>query len=502
MTVEERLERAAAPDAGGARERARRVILATPPARPRRRRTPFALAGIVAVAALALTPPGEAIGRWLRGLVRADPPPVRVQARLGKLPGQVLAIGPGGAYVIVSDGARKRLGRYDGAAWSPHARFVAATRGPLLRAVDPEGRVRWSLTAAAPVADPRWSSEGYRIAYRRDNDLRVVAGDGSGDHPLVDGVQSVPVAWRQGPGHELAVARRGGAIELWSADAGTRAWSYHAGTVRTMAWRPDGRLVVVTDARLLVLGGDRGDVRRVRALGRVDRAAIAPAGDQLALADGRGVRLVSPQGTGPTRLLPGAPVTSLAWSVDGGTVLATVRDQWYFVPRDGRSLRATPVRGISSVADWCCPEGSVVIAPGFADAPDLYLRTLRTDSRCGRASWSWASTVPFADGPRNLPPHHTIAALGPGDAVVAIGAYRDRCGPEPRMGTRSRLRIGQARSSDWPGRRTGDPPLLRIITRPTGTYIADVWIFARDAAGRARADRILRSIGWAGDLDP
>ena len=101
-------------------------------------------------------------------------------------------------------------GRYRDGAWSPHARFVVATAGRRLVAIDPHtGKLHWSHTAPAVVRGARWSLEPTvppccRIAYltvgARSNDgtLRVIAGDGSGDHAVAPADPRVAPAWRPG----------------------------------------------------------------------------------------------------------------------------------------------------------------------------------------------------------------------------------------------------------------------------------------------------------------
>jgi hypothetical protein len=369
MRLEDRLRHAAAPDAGGAHERARRVVLAAAPPQRRRRRLPL-VAGSALVLGLAVTPPGEAVARWVRDLVSGAKPAPLV-THVGHLPrfdGQVLATGPAGAFLVDSDGARRRLGDYASAVWSPHGRFVAVARADTLRAIDPEGAARWTVTTSAPVTAPRWSPDGYRIAYRRDDDLRVVAGDGSGDRPLVDSVTSVPAAWRPGSTHEVAVERAGGALELWSADAGTLIWSRSTSTVRALRWRSAGRLDVVTTEGITTLDGTTGTVieqHGVRA--DVTRAAISSARGRVALVYGRRVVVDARE-----RLVADGAIKSLTWSPRGDVLLAATARQWYFIPVRAGSISAAGVTGIDRVVDWCCvtPHGQSRSLPArTAEAP-------------------------------------------------------------------------------------------------------------------------------------
>ena len=103
-------------------------------------------------------------------------------------------------------GSSRRAGSAGGSApgraasWSPHGRFVVVWRGRRLAALDLRGRVRWSLLAPRPVTGALWSPSGFRVAYRSGQDLRVVAGDGTGDrlldrrHVPADGVAARPRA--------------------------------------------------------------------------------------------------------------------------------------------------------------------------------------------------------------------------------------------------------------------------------------------------------------------
>jgi hypothetical protein len=232
MRVEERLARAVAPDAAAARERARRVVRSAPVAarQPRRR---WLVGVLIALAfAIAAAPTGSAIASWLSDLVdprrpapeqsTAPVPEPRLKAL--RAPGRVLVTGRGGAWVVSGDGARTRLGAYDDVGWSPRGLFVAVAAGDVLKAIETDGTIRWSVQASGTVEDPVWAPTGYRIAYRAGDRQRVTAGDGSADRALAGAVAAVPPAWRPGAQHLLALARPGGAVELWSVDAGSRLW--------------------------------------------------------------------------------------------------------------------------------------------------------------------------------------------------------------------------------------------------------------------------------------
>ena len=149
----------------GARARALGVVRAAfvdvEPARRSRRWAPaLAVAGCVlalAVLAVAATEPGDAVARWVKdvlGVGREDARPALVRVPGG---GRLLVSVPGSAWVVAADGSRRRLGDYAGASWSPHGRFVVAWRGGELRALEPDGTVRWSLSRPGRIATARWS---------------------------------------------------------------------------------------------------------------------------------------------------------------------------------------------------------------------------------------------------------------------------------------------------------------------------------------------------------
>ena len=176
-----------APHEHESEERAWAVVRAAyagrePVAWPRRHARPLlAGAAVAAVAVAAVSPPGRSVVRSLResvGIEHAEPALFSLPT-----PGQLLVTSRSGAWLVHRDGSKRLLGRYREAAFSPHGLFVVATRANQLVALEPKGNVRWSLARPAPHS-PVWTGTrtDTRIAYVSGGRLRVVAGDGTGDH--------------------------------------------------------------------------------------------------------------------------------------------------------------------------------------------------------------------------------------------------------------------------------------------------------------------------------
>jgi hypothetical protein len=391
--LRDRLGTTTPPDATAAEERAWRVVQAAfeqrePVPRRRRRRARAALAAAAGVAALAIAVPVTGADDWLRDLVR----PGREDAKpfLTAIPGggRLLVESAQGPWVVAPDGSKRLLGAYDEASWSPQGLFVVATNGRQLVALEPGGQVRWSITRPTAVVSPRWAPSGFRIAYltgppaaskarQRDSagaSLRLVAGDGTGDRPLVADVAPVAPAWRPGAEHVLAYADRGGRVRVIAADTGRLLWAAPAGDrPHQLLWSEDGdRLLAVADRSTTVFGPG----------GRVVRTTAAPAGtaNQAAVFRGRRFALIRRDRTGGRsevvlgrrRIFAGAgEFSDLAWGPDGRWLLIgwPTADQWLFV----RSSQARKVIAISDVArqfspgtsgppafpqvaGWCCRE--------------------------------------------------------------------------------------------------------------------------------------------------
>jgi WD40 repeat protein len=330
----------------------------------RRWRPLLVLAAVVALLAAAFTPPGKGLAERLRDAVAPPAPePLTLPA-----PGRLLVASDAGAWVVQKDGSKRLLGAYEDAVWSPRGLFIGATRGRTLVALEPNGRVRWTLSHRTALSQPRWSPSGFRIAYRSGDALRVVAGDGTSDKLLAPSAGDAAPSWRPGSAHVLAFADSQGGLNIVDTDRGSGVLRTHvAAAAEELAWSSDG-------TRLLALLGDRIESytaagRRIRTISMpADRAASdlapAPEGQQLAftgydartgtssilLADFDRAREPRTLFTGEGRF------DGLAWSPDGRWLLVgwPDADQWLF-------LRAPDVRrviAVSSVSVEFDPGGS------------------------------------------------------------------------------------------------------------------------------------------------
>jgi hypothetical protein len=346
--LQRRLARAPVPDAADAAARARAVVLAAGSARgadarpPRgaRRRRPLIAAALLGTALAAAGPPGAAVGEWVQRQIAPPPPPPApevVPARRLPAEGRLLLHDAGGLRVVGPRGEPARLGRYDGAAWSPRGLFVVAWRGHRLAALAPDGAVRWSISAPARIRVARWSPDGYRIAFiTADGVLRIVAGDGSGAHPLASARAVVP-AWQPGKPHTLAYVGLRRRVVVRDADGGEpfirgRA---PAGT-SALSWSGGGRrLAVIAPRGIRILGFEHQPVLRPPRGARFTAAAYPPAtaapGGRVTRTARRLARVTRARGRSTFRV--GGRVVSirsripaLAWSGDGRWLLLDARD--------------------------------------------------------------------------------------------------------------------------------------------------------------------------------
>ena len=203
--LRDELHAARPPRAAEAERRAWHVVEAAHSERlvTRRRRIGPAVAVLLAATALllalVLTPAGAKVSDLIGEVV--SPAPEVTRSALASLPaeGRLLVVAESGPWIVEDDGARRRLGGFDDASWSPGGQFVVAAKGRRLTTLEPDGDERWTRVARARVATPRWSPDGFRIAYRSGRDLYVAIGDNSGNWLLDREVAPIAPAWRPGP---------------------------------------------------------------------------------------------------------------------------------------------------------------------------------------------------------------------------------------------------------------------------------------------------------------
>ncbi len=321
------MKRFRAPGEAEAAERAWPVVRAAFEQRervnwPRRHARSLMAAALVAAAVAALlSPPGRSVINSLRKAVGIE----HAKRELFSLParGRLLVQARSGVWVVHADGSKRKLAGYREASWSPHGLYLVATRRNELATLEDNGNVHWTL-ARPGVRFPRWGGTrtDTRIAYadrERISAIRVVGGDGRGDHWLAKDFVPIAPAWRPGKEHVLAVAHTDGRIRLWEAD--TRALIATSPKLPRpieLAWSADGsRLFALASRRLSILDR-RGRLLSVRRLpaGTVATAiATSPHGARVAVLvrrDGRSEVGVLSQAY--RRVFSGAGhFTGLAW---------------------------------------------------------------------------------------------------------------------------------------------------------------------------------------------
>jgi WD40-like Beta Propeller Repeat len=361
------------PDASEAEWRAWEVVRAahaerSAVRRPRAARR-FAVAALAAAlaAVIALTPAGAKVGDWIGDVV--DPAPDATPTTLGSLPaeGRLLVVSPGGPWVVQDDGARRRLGAFSDATWSPGGLFVAAARGRELVALEPDGDERWARPAPGRVSTPRWSPDGFRIAYRSGGDLWVAAGDNSSAGRLARGVGPAPPAWRpdaSSPGQVVAFSS-GRRIRIVEENTPRPVGTTPPGPVpRELWWTADSRRLVAVSTREIRVHDGRGRLLRRIALQpglRATGSALDPAGRRLAVAAEETARRASEvlvyrldralgdQAAAPPDRLYAGPgsIEGLTWSIDGRVLVLGLPEanQWLLV----RPRARAPLKEVSGI---------------------------------------------------------------------------------------------------------------------------------------------------------
>jgi WD40-like Beta Propeller Repeat len=287
---------------------------------PRRHVRALALAAAgVALVAAAVTPPGRSVVNSVRRAIGVE----HAQPELFRLPtsGRLLVQSTRGAWVVQRNGSRRLLSGYREASWSPRGKFISAIRnGHTLVALEPDGTVHWEKPQRVRLTAPRWSFEGFRIAYFGGKNLRVINGNGTGDRLIGPADTAIAPAWRPGT-HDVAYVLDG-ATKVVDVDSGK------------------------------ALRAQPGDVKRLHLAGRPGGGPAA----QIAFRRGRSVVFV-----GGRQVLSGAGrFDTIAWSPDGKWLAVgwPAADQLVFV-RVGRKPKLIAVSGVArqfgpaaGVAGW------------------------------------------------------------------------------------------------------------------------------------------------------
>ena len=327
------------------------------------------VAAAAVVVAGAVTPVGHTVFSSLRNAVRGERNAAPALFKLPTPHSRLLVNSAAGAWVVQSDGSKRLLAGYTDASWSPHGLFIAATHGDELRALEPKGRVHWSIGRVGRIRNPRWSFDGFRIAYFARGALRVVNGDGTADRPLTRDVRPGPSAW-QPNAHALAYVNRAGDIQIVNVDKQNRSATVQtSGTPRQLEWTSDGKRLIAVEPHALEVFWQRGP--RIggleRGTARVVAASISPNGKSIAFIETRGGRstlqLTGVLGgpTGP--VFSGAGTFSkVIWSPDGRWLILdwSSADQWLFIRSPVKKIGAVSNIRMNfgeepTLAGWCCP---------------------------------------------------------------------------------------------------------------------------------------------------
>jgi hypothetical protein len=392
--VRKALRRIQAPDEIDAQRRAWSIVRASFDAREpvswqRRNSRALLLAAAVLVVLLAaiLSPPGRALVGSVRDAVttepKAEPKPALTALPAG---GLLLVNSSTGPWVVHPDGSMRRLGAWWEGSWSPNAEHVAVTRAHRLAALTPDGTIKWSLARPKMLRGARWSQEGKdeccRISYLNGRELRIVAGDGTGDEPLRNVVGKAPPAWRPGVTRQLAFSTLDGRIELVDVDSAKTIWRTDPGDPAIqLVWSEDGLRLLALGERTLRAFDSNG--RRLWTIG----LPVGPSGVVFIRKSHRFVLIRYSPATsrsdlvlyqaesdpGEARFLYSAPGNfgTLAVSPNGNWLLVgwINANQWLFlrltsakvesvsniVEQFGGSLKAPLETAFPKSVSWCCP---------------------------------------------------------------------------------------------------------------------------------------------------
>lgn len=333
---------------------------------------------VAACVAVAVSPAGGEIWSWVQDRVGRDEPveaaPSERSLPALPAPGRLLVTAGATVLVVEADGSQRELGAYEGAVWSPTGALVAAWSGRELAALDPDGAgIQWSIEQDG-LSGVRWGAGGFRVAYLRGGTLRVVEGNGTDDRELAEQAGQAAPAWRPTDEDVLAFADATGRVVAVNAETGRTIWRTARGpAVSALAWTADGELLVTLDERRIrAMLGPRRVFRTVRLPEGAAPGELAPrpgareVAYTLAAESGETAVYLFDVRRGTSRLLfAGAgSLAGLAWSPDGGTLLAgwPAARQWVFIPVGQRGQASVVADvpdlvagdGFPRVEGWCC----------------------------------------------------------------------------------------------------------------------------------------------------
>jgi hypothetical protein len=225
------------------------------------------------------------------------------------------------------------------------------------------------------VSTPRWSPDGFRIAYRAGDDMYVAVGDNTGGWLLARDVAATAPAWQpdRPDGDQVLAFAAGPRIRIVAVDGRRVLGVTRPGAPPRELWWSGRRLIAVGKDGARVYDR-RGRLLRTLALParlRAEGSALDPGGRRLAIAAPRAgggaseLLLYRLKGSArPERIFVGPGlVEGLTWSIDGRLVALGLpgADQWVFLRPTGELVEVVPniaseFGGWARPGGWCYPE--------------------------------------------------------------------------------------------------------------------------------------------------
>ncbi len=247
------------------------------------------------VLVLALTPAGAAVRDWVGDAVGGSAGD-GVRPALTHVPsgGSLLVRSGSDQFAVAADGTTRLLGSYDTVAWSAQGLYVAAASDRRLAAIEPDGGVRWSITAPGRVTDQVWAPGCCRVGYRSDGGLWVVNGDGTDPHEVVGRIAPVAPAWMptaydietQASPNVLAYVDSQNRLATINTDNGASSASAPLSTDPiAISWLDQQRILAVEPGGLEIVDSGNGFVDRfeVQLSEPISSVAVAPDGGSVAV---------------------------------------------------------------------------------------------------------------------------------------------------------------------------------------------------------------------------